>query len=103
MSFVNISIIFSGIANPASFSNLIKSLGANIVNEAIFTDHQIYTLKDIERIINNKKEAEMIITTEKDAVKIRGMTDNDIGLWALRADVKILDKIDEWESVFLNK
>lgn len=95
--------IFSGIANPASFSNLIKSLGANIVNEAIFTDHQIYTLKDIERIINNKKEAEMIITTEKDAVKIRGMTDNDIGLWALRADVKILDKIDEWESVFLKK
>lgn len=63
---------FCGIGQPEYFTNQIKELGYNLTDNIPFTDHQNYTLKDINAINALAKEtnAEAIITTEKDAVKI---------------------------------
>ncbi|MBI3353349.1 MAG: tetraacyldisaccharide 4'-kinase [Nitrospirae bacterium] len=93
--------IFSGIANPLSFSYLIENAGADIVEEFIFNDHYSYTKDDIDRIRLSVKKADMIITTEKDAVKIRGLIKEDINIWAVRIDLSI-DNITELERLLLN-
>ncbi|MBI5181488.1 MAG: tetraacyldisaccharide 4'-kinase [Nitrospirae bacterium] len=111
--------IFSGIANPLSFHYLIKKTGARIANEFIFNDHHAYTKEDIDKINPpfsgarsrgikgdkgraSDKKADLIITTEKDAVKIRGLIAEDLNIWALRADMVILEDNKEWERVVLD-
>ena len=43
----------------------------------------------------------MIITTEKDAVKIKRLIQEDINIWAVRIDLYI-DNITELERLLLN-
>ena len=92
--------IFSGIANPLSFSYLINNAGAKIVNETIFSDHHSYTKNDIDRT-TEVQDADMIITTEKDAVKIRELIKEDRNIWAVRINLSI-DNINELERLLLN-
>ncbi len=94
--------IFSGIANPLSFSYLIKNTGATIVEEFVFNDHHSYIRGDLGKIVGSKaKDIDMIITTEKDAVKIRGLIKEDVNIWAVRIDLSI-DDISELERLLLN-
>lgn len=64
---------FCGIAQPNSFKETITSLGANIIGWKEFPDHYNYHEKDIQNIkkLADKQNAEVLITTEKDIVKIR--------------------------------
>lgn len=93
--------IFSGIANPLSFSYLIKNTGADIAEEFIFNDHHLYTKDEIDRIKISAKKADMIITTEKDAVKIKSLIKEDFNIRAVRIDLSI-DNIAELERLLLN-
>ena len=63
---------FSGIADPSSFLNILKEIGAIIVNSVIFTDHHWYSERDMNNIrkIANLSAAEYIVTTEKDGVRL---------------------------------
>jgi tetraacyldisaccharide 4'-kinase len=63
---------FSGLGDNRSFFELLRSLGAHVVREASFQDHHVYTLKDIEHI-SSISDVNLIVTTEKDAVKIAEM------------------------------
>jgi len=67
--------VFCGIGDPASFEDLIESLGVHIARTFRFTDHHNYSPKDLEKIIKSCKEMNIdtIITTEKDAVRISGV------------------------------
>ena len=63
---------FSAIANPAYFSELLISNGAIVVSEEDFADHHSYSAKELENIGKEAKRlgAELIVTTEKDYVKV---------------------------------
>lgn len=67
----NVALV-SGIGDPGSFENLIKSLGINIGLCFRFSDHYNYQEKDFIKIVNDAKAKgiDIIITTEKDAVRI---------------------------------
>jgi tetraacyldisaccharide 4'-kinase len=79
--------VFSGIANPAHFESLLKTMGANIVKVKKFRDHYNYSQRDINSI---KKEANNldIITTEKDLVKLKNLELPE-KLSALRIDFSV--------------
>lgn len=64
--------LFSGIGEPASFENLVKSNGINIGLSFRFRDHHNYTQKDLDKICKDSqaKAIDTIITTEKDAVRL---------------------------------
>jgi tetraacyldisaccharide 4'-kinase len=93
-------IALSGIARPASFTSLLKSLGARVVSECIYRDHYVFTHADLEDV--RKKaiaaKADMIITTEKDAVRLSSL--NPEGIHALRVELSV-DKPDEWGKMIL--
>jgi len=63
----------AGICNPRPFVRHLKSFGAK-VKEDIFADNHQYTKKDIEYILGRYKQLKgkqrIIVTTEKDAVRI---------------------------------
>ena len=62
----------SAIGNPASFERTLKDLGAEIISSLRYPDHHDYTIMEMEDILRRADSfaAEMIIVTEKDAVKI---------------------------------
>ena len=64
---------FSGIANPDDFRRLLEQSGARVVYYHPFPDHHEYTLSDLKHIedLGRKSGAKLILTTEKDAVKIK--------------------------------
>ena len=63
-------LAFCAIGQPEQFFNL---LTANVVGQEIFEDHHDYSEDDIEYLIKKANEigATALITTEKDAVKIK--------------------------------
>lgn len=65
-------LIFSGIADPKSFENTIKNLGFKVEKQLLFKDHYQYTNADMEKLeyIYKNSNADMILTTEKDLVKL---------------------------------
>ena len=62
----------SAIGNPASFERTLRDLGAEIISSLRYPDHHDYTIMEMEDILRQADSfaAEMIIVTEKDAVKI---------------------------------
>ncbi|OHB59418.1 MAG: tetraacyldisaccharide 4'-kinase, partial [Planctomycetes bacterium RBG_13_44_8b] len=62
---------FCGIGNPDAFFKTLDELALNIVGTRVYNDHHGYTALDIETIASEAKykQAEMIITTQKDWLK----------------------------------
>jgi tetraacyldisaccharide 4'-kinase len=87
--------LFSGIGDPDSFENLIRSLGINIALHLRFPDHHYYTAKDLNRILSACKEKGIkeILTTEKDASRLSclrfPMQDEECQLFILRIEVAL--------------
>jgi tetraacyldisaccharide 4'-kinase len=93
---------FAGIARPGSLDSLLESLGAIVAGSARFPDHHSYTDSDIERVLQSAAEckATMVVTTEKDSVRLKGMAPEAV--WALRIDLDVLERAS-WEEVLAGK
>ena len=65
-------IVMSGIGNPKAFVRGMKNR-YNVVSSIKFPDHHVYTVADIDNIVARLKKypEAMLLTTEKDAVKLR--------------------------------
>lgn len=65
---------FSGIGNPATFERQLSALGT-CVGQARFPDHHRYSEADLESVRRSARDAgaEVLVTTEKDWVKIEAM------------------------------
>jgi tetraacyldisaccharide 4'-kinase len=83
--------IFSGIGNPDGFENSVCGLGIKVAKYYKFQDHHDYTQADILRIVKKAKEnnLEAIITTQKDAVKIRELEVKGTGILVLKITLNI--------------
>ncbi len=66
---ISSAIALSGLANNNNFIAFCKTLHQNVI-PASFADHYDYTLNDIKTLTDNLKENDIILTTEKDAVKL---------------------------------
>lgn len=87
-------IALSGIAEPKSFSETLKELGAIIIKEIIYPDHYLYTFDDLKKIKDIAAEAEIIVTTEKDGVKLKRLSIKDLPIYAIAVDVNIKNTKD---------
>jgi tetraacyldisaccharide 4'-kinase len=68
-------IALSAIASPDSFYQLLKEHGANIVDKIVYPDHYLFTQVDMNDVlIKCSKENAIVLTSEKDMVKIRRVT-----------------------------
>lgn len=93
-------LAFSGLGDNKSFFELLRTLGADVVREVSFQDHYSYKNKDIEEL-SSYCDVNLIVTTEKDAVKIAGMTIPD-NLFYLSIEANI-EKEQDLIDVILRK
>jgi tetraacyldisaccharide 4'-kinase len=89
----------SGIARPESFDNLLRKLGGQVLFHTTFADHHAFTSKEIEPFMYRclTRGVDMIVTTEKDAVRFPVPSEPDIPIYYLRIEVKILEGEEVWE------
>lgn len=66
---------FCALGNPENFFAQLRRDDFALVSTAIFPDHHFYAAKDIENLIRKAKScgAEALVTTAKDAVKLRDL------------------------------
>jgi len=83
---------FSGIATPESFEKFLRDLGANLVGRERFLDHYRFDEEDISDlfVMAQREGAECLVTTEKDAVRIRENLPCPLPLYYLRLEIEIL-------------
>jgi len=74
----------SSIGNPLAFERGLQRLGAASVRPLRFADHHTYTAADLERIRRVADSADIVVTTEKDAVRLPPAAWELQGLWILR-------------------
>lgn len=88
-------VAFSGIARPGAFIEQLRDLGAQVVAERSFGDHHWYTHQDIAELRSafELSKAELIITTEKDAVKLPEAMVKGLPLTVLRQEVQWLGEL----------
>jgi len=85
------AFLVSGIGHAASFKNMVEQLGLKILDEAAYPDHHHYTNDEVAKIRRRATElkADVVITTEKDAGKLRPcLTPQDTGWCAIRLGIE---------------
>jgi len=83
---------FCGLGNPESFRRTLIDLGCTIAAWRTFSDHHAYTRADIDDLRNWARALPtdaLVVTTQKDLVKIRLAVLGDRELWALKIELAI--------------
>ena len=90
----------SAIARPESFEGFLEELGAELVLKDHYADHHRYTDQEILDFIAEAKSAgaEMIVTTEKDAVRIPKLEKYDLPIYFLRIEIDILSGQESFDQ-----
>jgi tetraacyldisaccharide 4'-kinase len=90
----------SGIAQPESFEQSLIKLGAELVYAKRFADHHRFTQQEILNAINRgkKRQAETIVTTQKDAVRFPKIDRRDLPIYFMRVEIKILNGADDFQD-----
>jgi tetraacyldisaccharide 4'-kinase len=94
---------FCGLARPEKFSQSIEKTGAQITGTADFSDHHYYTARDLQRLSKKaaQTDADALITTAKDAVKLRKLTgESELPIYVLTISPRF-DPADDDQN-FLN-
>ena len=91
---------FSGIAAPESFEAFLRETGANLIYTRRFLDHYRFDQEDLEEVFAEAKAAgvELLITTEKDAVRIESVGSSPVPCYYLRLEIEILRGADDFQD-----
>jgi len=90
----------SGIAQPESFEQGLVKIGAELVYSKRFADHHRFTQQEIINTINRskKRQAEAIITTQKDAVRFPKIDRRDLPIYFMRVEIQIVSGAKDFQD-----
>ncbi|MGB8682961.1 MAG: tetraacyldisaccharide 4'-kinase [Candidatus Binatus sp.] len=90
----------SGLADPSAFYAMLRELDTELVGVFEYPDHHAYTNADWQAIVNAMRETDLVVTTEKDLVKLERFPFPRDSLYALKlevtmdaADARALDEL----------
>jgi tetraacyldisaccharide 4'-kinase len=90
-----------GIAAPESFEGALRKLGAHVDLAKRYIDHHYYTEAELTTFINRciRRDLAMIVTTEKDAVRMPHLPEAQVKvpICFLRVEIEILSGHESWE------
>ena len=89
-------VAVSGVGDPDSFEVIMEEAGLDYVHHFRHDDHAEYSAMDLEvlREVFLSAEAQALITTEKDLVKLESL--NDLPLFALPVNVSLKAEGEKW-------
>jgi tetraacyldisaccharide 4'-kinase len=84
-------VAFCGIGNPEGFRRTLSSLGTELIGFRVFPDHHPYTALDVSSLNRwvTESGANLVLTTQKDSVKLRAESLGPTPLRALRIGLEI--------------
>jgi len=89
------------IAAPESFEGALKKLGAHVDLAKRYIDHHYYTEAELTNFMHRciRRDLAMIVTTEKDAVRMPHLTEAqvEVSIYFLRVEIEILSGRESWE------
>jgi len=91
---------FCSIGTPESFEKTLMGLGADLQRNFAFIDHHVCNKEDLQKIVTHCQEhkIEIVITTEKDAVKLKDFYQlfKDIQIFYLRIEIRVIRGSNEF-------
>jgi tetraacyldisaccharide 4'-kinase len=96
---------FCGIANPKSFEQTLQVAGAKILSFNIFPDHHCYSEKEMDSLRDGfiKCSADYLLTTEKDAMRLKNYVEFLKIIFILRIKMQIKPSEGSFEKLIIEK
>jgi tetraacyldisaccharide 4'-kinase len=91
---------FCGIGNPEAFRRTLRDLGADVVAFRTFPDHHAYARADVDELrawARRQATDCVVVTTQKDLVKLRLTDLGGRELWALRIQLHVESGQEEFD------
>ncbi len=79
----------SGLADPGGFYAMLHEIDTDLVGVLEYPDHHVYNSSDWQTIVKAATDADIVLTTEKDLVKLEKFPFARDSLYALRLEVKM--------------
>ena len=91
---------FSGIATPENFETGLLSFGARLEDRQRFLDHHRFSRRELDYISlqARRKGLKMVVTTEKDSVRIPKDFETSVPFYYLRLEIEILSGAQDFEE-----
>lgn len=95
------SLAFSGLGNPASFRHQLESANFQVAAFSRFADHHRYSQNDLDELCEQARavSAGSLLTTAKDAVKLKGLQ-TAIPVFVIEIEV-VLDDAEEFRRLVI--
>jgi len=89
------------IASPESFEQGLRRLGVDLELNQSFADHHRYSKREIDRFLKRcaRRGVSCILTTEKDAVRMPRLLNQEIPVRYLRIEIEIVSGEEHWERM----
>jgi tetraacyldisaccharide 4'-kinase len=95
---------FSGIARPEKFFASLRSTGCEIVGTKAFPDHYSFRRSDVAALRSAAQQSRaMLVTTEKDHVRLSGDDAADVAVFAVEASFADRDGLTAFLAPLLTK
>jgi tetraacyldisaccharide 4'-kinase len=67
----------------------------NVAGEHFFRDHHRYSQQDLDGAVREARQAgaDLIVTTDKDAVRLGGLTTGDMPLYSAQQEIQTEDEV----------
>ncbi|MCA9131082.1 MAG: tetraacyldisaccharide 4'-kinase [Planctomycetales bacterium] len=98
-------LAFCAIGNPGSFFATLRQLGAEILETRVWPDHHGFDATDVQALHNwvaENSQAQVIVCTVKDWVKLEVSRLGDVELWALAVEMDLVQGTAELEESLQN-
>ena len=98
------ALLCSGVGHAGSFRSLVERMGLKILDEVAYADHHDYTIHDVERLRTRAAElqADLIVTTEKDACKLAVLLQRTDSWWAIRLSTYVISGEERLKQLVLS-
>ena len=91
----------SAIASPESFELGLRRLGVDLELTQSFADHHRYSKREIDRFLKRcaRRGISCVLTTEKDAVRMPRLFNQEIPIRYLRIEIEIVKGQEHWDRM----
>ena len=99
------ALLCSAVGHAGSFRTLVESIGITVLDEVVYVDHHAYTSQDVERLRARATtlQAELVVTTEKDACKLAALLQPTDPWWAVRLTMDVTVGEDRLRQLILGR
>jgi tetraacyldisaccharide 4'-kinase len=99
------ALLCSGVGHAGSFRSLVEQIGVRILDEVVYADHHAYTIQEVEQLRTRATElqAELVVTTEKDACKLAALLQRTDSWWAVRLTTDVIVGEDRLRRLVLGR